>query len=132
VLSALVMVATLALAALLLHGLPAEDPRSPGVRLLLALAIGSLAVLPVQTPWYDAVIFALLALMPASGFDYLLIARCLLLTELLLPGAAPDTGAVSLAAALISHVGIFVILALIIGVSLRRPWRSGRVRPVAA
>jgi hypothetical protein len=131
-LSALVMVATLALATVVLHGLPAEDPRSPGVRLMLALAIGSLAVLPVQTPWYDALIFALLALMPASRFDYLLIARCLLLTELVLPGAAPDTGAVSLATATISHVGIFVILALIIGVSVRGPSRSGRVRPVAA
>ena len=82
--------------------------------LFVALAIASLVVLPVQTPWYDALIFVLLTLMPASGLDYLLIARCLLLTELVLPGVAPDTGAIGMLAAAISHAGLFFLLAVLV------------------
>jgi hypothetical protein len=89
-------------------------------------------VLPVQTPWYDALIFVLLALMPASGLDYLLIARCLLLTELVLPGAAPDTGAISELAAAISHVGLFFLLAVLVIESLRRHWRPAAAGSVRA
>lgn len=93
-LTALILAATIAFAVLLIRGLPPEPADSPvaGVRLVLALAVASLVVLPVQTPWYDALIFVLLALMPASGLDCLLVVRCLLLTELVLPGAAPDSG----------------------------------------
>ncbi len=131
-LSALVLAATVVVAALLMRGLPSENTDIRGIRLMLALAIASLVVLPVQTPWYDALIFVLLALMPASGLDYLLITRCLLLTELVLPGAAPDTGAFSMLAAAISHVGLFFLLALLVIESLRGRWRLGTARPVPA
>jgi hypothetical protein len=131
-LSLLVLAATVVVAVLLLRGLPAEDAANSGVRLMLALAIASLVVLPVQTPWYDAPIFVLLALMPASGIDYVLVTRCLLLTELVLPGAAPDTSLVSRMATAISHVGLFVLLAVLVVESARGAWRRVPVRPVAA
>jgi len=125
-LTALILAATVAIAVLLIRGLPPEsaDCPVPGVRLALALAIASLVVLPVQTPWYDALIFVLLALTPASGLDYLLVARCLLLTELVLPGAAPDTGALGSVSGAVSHVGIFVLLAMLVIESWRGSWRA--------
>ena len=133
-LTALILAVTVAVAVLLIRGLPPEsaDCPAPGVRLVLALAVASLVVLPVQTPWYDALIFVLLALMPASGLDYLLIARCLLLTELVLPGAAPDTSALGASAGVVSHAGIFVVLALLVIESWRGSWLGRPVRPVPA
>ena len=86
VFAAVVLLATLALALLLLWRLPPGYPALPAVRPAAALALGWLVIFPVQAPWYDALIFPLLALMPASWLDYLLIARCLLLSEMLLPG----------------------------------------------
>lgn len=128
-LAAVVLLAAVAMAALLAWRLPPDDPGSQGVRLMLALAVASLVVLPVQTPWYDALIFVLLPLMPAGGLDYLLLARCLLLTELVLPGAAPDTGSLSILAAHASHAGLFGVLAVLIVVSLRGAWGSRLSRP---
>jgi hypothetical protein len=132
-LTALILAATVAVAVLLVRGLPPEsdDCPAPGVRLALALAVASLVVLPVQTPWYDALVFVLLALMPASGLDYLLIARCLLLTELVLPGAAPDTSGLGELAGDVSHAGIFVVLALLVIESCRGSWRMPVTRASA-
>ena len=95
VFAATVLLATVALAVLLLWRLPAGHPALPAVRPAAALALAWLAVFPVQAPWYDALIFPLLALMPASGLDYLLITRCLLLSEMVLPGVLPNTGSLS-------------------------------------
>lgn len=133
-LTALILAATVAITVLLIRGLPPEsaDCPAPGIRLVLALAVASLVVLPVQTPWYDALIFVLLALMPASGLDYLLVARCLLLTELVLPGAAPDTSALGASAAAVSHVGIFIVLAMLVIESWRGSWLARPVQPVPA
>ncbi|HET7017265.1 MAG TPA: hypothetical protein VFI65_25295 [Streptosporangiaceae bacterium] len=133
-LTALILAATVVIAGLLIRGLPPEaaDCPVPGVRLVLALAVASLVVLPVQTPWYDALIFVLLALMPPSGLDYLLVARCLLLTELVLPGAAPDTGISGALCGFVSHVGIFVVLIAIVIESWRRNWLPEQARPVPA
>ena len=94
---------------------------------MLALAVASLVVLPVQTPWYDALIFVLLALMPASGLDCLLVVRCLLLTELVLPGAAPDSGLSGALAGAVAHAGIFVVLAMLVIESWRGSWLPKRV-----
>ena len=133
-LTALILAATVLIAVLLIRGLPQESAGcpAPGIRLVLALAVASLVVLPVQTPWYDALIFVLLALMPASGLDYLLVARCLLLTELVLPGAAPDTGLSGALCGFVSHVGIFVVLAMLVVESWRRNWLPKQARPVPA
>jgi len=123
-LTTLVLAATLVVAALLAWRLPPDHPGTPGVRLMLALAIASLAVLPVQQPWYDALIFVLLAAIPASGLDYLLIARCLLLSQLVLPGAAGDNGMLTKLAGQVSHAGLLFVLAVLIVGSLRGVWRG--------
>ncbi|HVB41807.1 MAG TPA: hypothetical protein VNF47_03765 [Streptosporangiaceae bacterium] len=128
-LGALVLAGTVAVAILLARGLPQDEQRTPGVRLMLALAIASLVVLPVQTPWYDALIFVLLPLMPATGLDYVLLTRCLLLTELVLPGAAPDSGTLSILAARISHFGLFIVILVLIAGSLRGAWQSPPRQP---
>jgi hypothetical protein len=132
ILAACVLLATGAAVTVLARRLPPDDPRVPGIRLLLALALGSLVVLPVQTPWYDALIFVLLALMPASGLDCLLVVRCLLLTELVLPGAGSDSGWVSMLAGQLSHAGLIAVIALLLVWPLRgrRPGRRPRDQPV--
>jgi hypothetical protein len=126
VFAATVLLATLVLALLLLWRLPAGNPALPAVRPAAALTLSWLTVFPVQAPWYDALIFALLALMPASGLDYLLIARCLLLSEMLLPGVLPNTGSLSLAIARFSHVGLLAVLAALIAMCLLRAWGAAR------
>lgn len=124
---AVVLLAALALAALLAWRLPAGDPGNPAVRPVLVLALGWLAVFPVQAPWYDALIFPLLALMPASRLDYLLVTRCLLLSEMLLPGVLPNAGWWSVPAARLSHAGLLVLLVLLIVMCLRRSWGAAPV-----
>ncbi len=122
----MVLLATLALALLLLWRLPPGHLAQPAVRPALALAFAWLAVFPVQAPWYDALIFPLLALMPASGLDYLLIARCLLLSQMLLPGVLSDTGSVSIAIARLSHLGLPLLLGVLIAGCVLRAWGAER------
>jgi hypothetical protein len=124
VFAAAVLAVTAGLAALLGWRLPAGDPANPAVRPVLVLALAWLAVFPVQAPWYDALIFPLLALMPASRLDYLLSTRCLLLSEMLLPGVLPDAGRWSVAAARLSHAGLLITLILLIVMCVRRSWHA--------
>ncbi len=127
VFAVMVLVATLALALLLLWRLPPGHPALPAVRPAAALALAWLAVFPVQAPWYDALIFPLLALMPASGLDYLLIARCLLLSEMLLPGVQSNTGSLNVAVARFSHLGVLFLLGVLIVMCLLRAWGAVRL-----
>jgi hypothetical protein len=122
VFAAITALATVALALLLLWRLPPGHRGLPAVRPAAALALAWLAVFPVQAPWYDALIFVLLALMPASGLDYLLIIRCLLLSEMVLPGAAPNTGALSVAITQVSHFGLLAAAVALIVMCLARAW----------
>jgi hypothetical protein len=74
----------------LARGWPRLAARAPGldsVRLALAWCLCWLLTSPVQHPWYDALLFPLLALMPASRLDGLLIARGVVTTLIYLPGA---------------------------------------------
>ncbi len=125
VFAAAVLLATLALAVLLLWRLPPGHRSLPAVRPSAALALAWLAVFPVQAPWYDALIFALLALMPARRLDYLLILRCLLLSEMVLPGVLPNTGTLSVAITRSCHLGLLATAAALIVMCLARAW--GRV-----
>ncbi|MGI8332186.1 hypothetical protein ACRYCC_19640 [Actinomadura scrupuli] len=65
----------LALAAVFARGLPAEPPEVPGVRLALAFSLAWLISSQVYYPWYETMVFSLLALMPASRADVLLVVR---------------------------------------------------------
>src|SRR5262249_13131419 len=60
---------------LLLHRLPDGAEGWPAVRPVLALSLAWLLVWPFQRPWYDAMVFCLLALFPASRLDWPVLAR---------------------------------------------------------
>ncbi|MGE5289862.1 MAG: hypothetical protein ACM3ML_22275 [Micromonosporaceae bacterium] len=124
VFAAVVFLAAAALGTLLVRRMPPGPALLPAVRPMLALSLAWLAVFPVQAPWYDALVFPLLALMPASRLDYLLITRCLLLSEMLLPGVLPNTGGFSVVTARLSHAGLFVLLGVLIVMCVSGAWGS--------
>ena len=63
------------LALILLWRIPPGPRDLPAVRVALALALGLLLMSPYQTAWYDVMIFPLLAVMPASRLDWIVVAR---------------------------------------------------------
>jgi hypothetical protein len=73
--NALGLIASAALALILLWRMPPGPRDLPAVRIALALTLGLLVLSPIQTAWYDAMIFPLLAVMPASRLDWIAIAR---------------------------------------------------------
>lgn len=64
-----------ATALLLMRRMPDGYPALPAVRPAFVLALAWLLTWPYQRPWYDAMVFCLLALYPASRLDWPLIAR---------------------------------------------------------
>jgi Glycosyltransferase family 87 len=78
------------LALVLLWRLP-PGPASPAglvfVRPVLAVSLAWLVCTPQQRPWYDAMIFPLLALMPATRLDWIVIFRAMAATVAELPDA---------------------------------------------
>ncbi|MEV7966354.1 polyprenol phosphomannose-dependent alpha 1,6 mannosyltransferase MptB [Sphaerisporangium sp. NPDC088356] len=72
---------------LLCWRLPPAPPDLPSVRPALAWCLCWLLTSPVQHPWYDALLFPLLALMPACRLDGLLVARGVVTGLIYLPGA---------------------------------------------
>jgi hypothetical protein len=76
----------LAVGWLLLRRLPGGVPGWPAVRPALALSLAWLLVWPYQRPWYDAMVFCLLALFPASRLDWPVLARLAAGTLYSLPG----------------------------------------------
>jgi hypothetical protein len=85
------------LAAVLLRALPRTTVRGavpdPGaddaVRVAAALALAWLFAAPYALPWYDGLGWAALALVPASGMDWLLLARTVVLSLAYLPARDP-------------------------------------------
>jgi alpha-1,6-mannosyltransferase len=71
---------------LLLRRLPDGLPAWPAVRPVLALSLAWLLVWPYQRPWYDAMVFCLLALFPASRLDWPVLARLAAGTLYSMPG----------------------------------------------
>jgi hypothetical protein len=76
----------LAVGWLLLRRLPGGVPGWPAVRPALALSLAWLLAWPYQRPWYDAMVFCLLALFPASRLDWPVLARLAAGTLYSLPG----------------------------------------------
>ncbi|MDP9432548.1 MAG: hypothetical protein M3P91_07525 [Actinomycetota bacterium] len=75
------------LAGLLLHGLPvAPDSVSADARAGAAVALGYLFAAPYSLPWYDALGWALVALLPWSAYDGVLLARTVTLSLAYVPG----------------------------------------------
>ena len=117
--AALVLFAMLALTLLLFWRMPPGHPALPAVRPAAALVLAFLVCFPTQFPHYDALIFPLLALMSASWLDYLLIARCLVLSLMMLPGVGAPSTAEWLVHHL-SHLGALFLLAALIVMFLFR------------
>jgi hypothetical protein len=85
-------VAAVALAALLLWRMPNGPPGQPAVRVALALTLAWLATSPQQRPWFDAMIFPLLVLMPATRLDWIALGRLVVASAAELPGITYYTG----------------------------------------
>jgi hypothetical protein len=82
----LAVAAAVALAALLLWRLPDGPPGLPAIRPSLALCLAWLVTSPQQRPWFDAMIFPLLAVLPATRLDWIAVARAVLASLAELPG----------------------------------------------
>ena len=67
------------LALILLWRMPPGSSDFPAVRIVLAVGLGLLIVSPLQYAWYDAMIFPLLAVFPASRLDWIIVARAAVL-----------------------------------------------------
>ena len=80
------LIATVLLAVLLLWRLPGALPGLPAVQQALALTLAWLICSPQQRPWFDAMIFPLLAVMPATRLDWIVLVRALVATAAELPG----------------------------------------------
>ena len=63
------------LAVILLWRMPAGPCDLPAVRVALGAILAFLIVSPQQKPWYDVMIFPLLALMPATRLDWIVMVR---------------------------------------------------------
>jgi hypothetical protein len=80
------------LAAIMLWRMPPGPASYPFARPALALTLAWLVTTPQQRPWYDAAIFPLLALMPATRLDWIVVIRAVPAALAELPGVTyyPD------------------------------------------
>jgi alpha-1,6-mannosyltransferase len=69
------LIASALLAVILLWRMPAGPPGRPAIRVALALSLGLVVLSPQQAAWYDAMVFPLLAIMPATRLDWITVAR---------------------------------------------------------
>ena len=72
---ALGLISFVLLGFILVWRMPAGPSDFPAVRVALAVVLAWLVVSPQQRPWYDAMIFPLLALMPATRLDWIVLVR---------------------------------------------------------
>jgi hypothetical protein len=87
--------ASVVLAAFLLWRMPRGLAQFPAVRPALALILAWLILSPQQRAWCDVMIFALLALMPATKLDWIALARAAVTAIAQLPGVTtPSTNPV--------------------------------------
>lgn len=74
-LNTVALIGSAVLATILLWRMPPGPRNLPAIRVALSLALGLLVVSPYQTAWYDVMIFPLLAVMPTSRLDWIVVAR---------------------------------------------------------
>ena len=83
------------LAPVLLWRLPAGPESAAGLaftRPVLAVSLAWLVCTPQQRPWYDAMIFPLLALMPATRLDWIVVFRAMAAAVAEIPGVRNRAG----------------------------------------
>ena len=96
------LIAFAVLAAILLWGLPAGPAGLLAARPTLAVTFAWLIASPQQRPWYDVMLFPLLAMMPATRLDLIVMFRAAVAALAELPGVTFFT---SLRPAWLSGVG---------------------------
>lgn len=69
---------------------PEDAERAEAVRISAALVLAWLFAAPYALPWYDGLGYAVLALLPWSRFDWLLLIRTAALSLAYLPARAPE------------------------------------------
>jgi len=147
------LAAMLTLLLLLLRALPtawpgpasglAGGPGFDAARASAAAALAWLLTAPYSLPWYDGLGWALIALLPWSRFDWLLLARTAALSLAYLPARAPEAlaplGMPADLGWLVTVVRAQVIPWLLTGIllaavvaCLRRPRHRSRPRPAPA
>jgi hypothetical protein len=131
---------TVAVAALLLrHG---PGGRAAWLGTALAICTAWVVTTPVYYPWYEALVFPLVALYPATRLDWIQLARALVATLGCLPGVAFRLGDAWLRSAmtrgplpyLVPVALLALVLVLVAEAVLRAElrWRSGPGCPEAA
>lgn len=115
-----------ALAALLLRALAPLD----AARVAVAFSVAWLFSTPYALPWYDGLAFALLALVPRSWLDYVMVARISLLSLAYLPARQFDQPAGSqwLVEVVRAQVVPWLLLGVVVFLLVRLPPGSA-VRP---
>jgi hypothetical protein len=127
------LVAAVLLAALLLWRLPGGPPGLPAVRPALALSLAWLICSPQQRPWFDAMLFPLLAVMPATRLDWVALLRAVAAAAAELPGVTYYTElrprALEMTASGISHglapVALTVAAVALVVLCITRRWTPG-------
>ncbi len=130
----LTVLACVAVAVALLLRPPPGCEHRPAARLALLVSLAWLLIWPYQLPWYDAMVFCLLVLCPASRLDWLVLARLFagtvaLMTPLpLAPGARPLHETVHWVVLRFAPVMLLAVLAVTIGLAVSGRWagRPGR------
>ena len=84
--AAVVLAAVVIVAGVLAWRMPSGPADLPELRPMLICAVAVVLGGIVQYPWYDAMFFPLLALLPASRLDTWLVGRIVLISGLVLPG----------------------------------------------
>jgi hypothetical protein len=84
--AAVMLAAVLIVGGVLAWRMPAGPADLPELRPMLICALAVVLGGIVQYPWYDAMFFPLLALLPASRLDTWLVGRITLISGLILPG----------------------------------------------
>jgi hypothetical protein len=108
---------------------PAEFTDLPAVRPALALGLAWLFAWPFQRPWYDVMIVCLLALYPASAFDWVVMARLLAGTTVFILASDRDLGPHWLSVMFTGNSSYLApavrlaAVAALIGLCLPGPWR---------
>jgi hypothetical protein len=85
------LAAFLIIGSILAWRLPPAHADLPEIRPMMVCALAVVLGDIVQYPWYDAMFFPLLALLPASRLDTWLVGRTVLISGLLLPGVGIAT-----------------------------------------
>jgi hypothetical protein len=113
----------------------------PFIRPVLAVSLAWLICSPQQRPWFDAMIFPLLALMPVTRLDWLVAARAVIGSLGELPGlgysAALHPALLRALVNVVVHdvvpVALVVVIGALVWLCVTRRWRpGGRAGPLDA